>query len=200
MANIDLYPVFRTALEAGMPIPEENWAHIRASLKIRHYHRGDYIIREGEIENHLSVVATGCVRHYVLKADEEISFEFAFEGEFSNSYASFLSRTPSRFFIQALEEVNLVSIHHDRLQELYEDSAFGERLGRLATEGYYIYREERELALLTLTAEERYLELISQDPIYVNRIPQKYLASYLNVKPESLSRIKKRIYGQRDRT
>ena len=70
-------------------------------------------------------------------------------------------------------------------------------MGRLTTEGDYVFREQREIALLTLSPEERYLELVAQDPIYINRIPQKYLASYLNVKPESLSRIKKRIYSQR---
>jgi len=197
---MSLFTAFRNALEEGIHIPDENWDAVKPFLKLRHYEKNEVIIREGEVENYLSAVATGCVRHYVMKGNEEISFEFVFENEFSNSYASFLARVPSRFFIEALEDVTLVSIHYDRLQELYSNSAIGERIGRFTTEGYYIYREERELSLLTLTPEERYLQLINQDPVYVNRIPQKYLASYLNVKPESLSRIKRRIYGSKNRT
>lgn len=197
---MSLYNAFRTAIEEGIPIKEENWTYILSYLKLRHFKKGDYIIREGEVENYLSAVAVGCVRHFIVKGKEEISYEFVFENELSSSYASFLSRKPSRFYIEAIEDVSLVSIHHDSLQALYRDSALGEKIGRLTTENYYIYREERELMLLTLTAEELYLDLISNYPVYVNRIPQKYLASYLNLKPESLSRIKKRIHKNRHRT
>lgn len=194
------YQAFRSALEEEVPLQDENWDFIRPFLKLRHFKKGEYIIRNGEVENYLSAVASGCVRHFVLKGDHEVSFEFAFENELSNSYASFLSRKPSSIFIEAIEAVTLVSLHYDSLQELYKDSAIGERIGRLTTEGYYIWREQRELMLLTLTPEELYLDLLTQYPEYINRIPQKYLATYLQVKPESLSRIKRRIHKNRRRT
>ncbi len=188
------------ALEEGAPITEENWATIRPHLTVRHFAKGETIIGEGETENYLSAVAKGCVRHYVLKDGNEINFDFAFEHELSNSYASFLSRSPSRISIEAIEAVTLISLHYDRLQMLYSESATGERIGRLTTEGYYIWREKREIQLLTLTPEELYLDLLSQYPEYISRIPQKYLASYLQVQPESLSRIKRRIHQNRKRT
>ncbi len=194
------YHAFRIALEEGVPITDENWATIQPHLKLRHFDKGETIIGEGEIENYLSSVARGCVRHYVHKDGSEINFEFAFENELSNSYASFLSRSPSLVSIEAIEEVTLVSLHFDSLQMLYNSSATGEKIGRLTTEGYYIWREKREIQLLTLTPEELYLDLLSQYPEYINRIPQKYLASYLQVQPESLSRIKRRIYRNRKRT
>jgi len=196
----NLYIAFRSALEEGAPIENESWAKIKPFLKVRNFKKGEYIIQEGEVENYLSAVAAGCVRHFVMKDGNDVSFEFAFENELSNSYASFLSRKPSRIYIEAIEAVSLVSIHYDSLQELYKDSATGERIGRLTTEGYYIWREQRELMLLTLTPEELYVDLLSQYPEYINRIPQKYLATYLQVKPESLSRIKRRIHKNRDRT
>jgi len=195
----DLYKAFRVALEEGAAIKDENWDYIKAFLKIRRFEKGEYIIREGKVENYLSAIALGCVRHFIMKDKEEISFEFAFENELSNSYASFLSRKPSQFFIEALEPVSLVSIHYDSLQELYKD-AIGEHIGRLTTEGYYIWREQRELMLLTMSPEEHYLNLLSKYPEYIHRIPQKYLATYLQVKPESLSRIKRRIYNKRKGT
>lgn len=200
MREENLYNAFRAALEEGAPILDENWSNIKPFLKLRYFKKGEYIIREGEVEYYLSAVASGCVRHFIMKGIDEISFEFAFENELSNSYASFLSRQPSRIFIEAMEDVCLVSIHHDSLQELYKDSAIGERIGRLTTENYYIWREQRELMLLTLSPEELYLDLLSNYPIYINRIPQKYLATYLKVKPESLSRIKRRVHRNKKRT
>ncbi len=200
MREENLYNAFRAALEEGAPILDENWSNIKPFLKLRYFKKGEYIIREGEVEYYLSAVASGCVRHFIMKGIDEISFEFAFENELSNSYASFLSRQPSRIFIEAMEDVCLVSIHYDSLQELYKDSAIGERIGRLTTENYYIWREQRELMLLTLSPEELYLDLLSNYPIYINRIPQKYLATYLKVKPESLSRIKRRVHRNKRRT
>ncbi|UII74649.1 cyclic nucleotide-binding domain-containing protein [Flagellimonas sp. HMM57] len=196
----NLYQAFRSALEESAQINTESWTYIKPFLNLRHFKKGEFIIKEGEVENYLSAVASGCVRHFIMKGDDEVSFEFAFENELSNSYASFLSRQPSRIFIEAIEAVSLVSLHYDNLQELYKGSAIGERIGRLTTEGYYMWREQRELMLLTLTPEELYLDLLSQYPEYINRIPQKYLATYLQVKPESLSRIKRRIHTNRKRT
>jgi CRP-like cAMP-binding protein len=190
------YQSFRTALEEGAPITSKNWDKIKSHLKLRKFAKGEAIIKEGEVENYMSSIEQGCVRHFVRKAGNEINFEFAFENELSFSFASFLSRSASKLSIEALEDVTLVSIHYNSLQELY-GYPDGEKIGRLTTEGYYIWRENREIQLLTLTAEELYQDLLSQYPEYINRIPQKYLASYLQVQPESLSRIKKRIYGKK---
>ena len=192
------YRTFRKALEEGAPISEENWISIKPHLNIRKYAKGEAVIKEGQIENYMSAVAKGCLRHYVCKDGNEINFEFAFENEMS-LYASFLSRKPSLVSIAAIEDVTLISIHYDSLQRLYQD-ARGEKIGRLTTEAYYIWREKREIQLLTLSPEELYLDLLSQYPEYIDRIPQKYLASYLQVQPESLSRIKRRIHRKGRRT
>ena len=197
---MDMYSAFRQAVEEGETIPDEVWEFMRPYLKLRHFKKGEFIVRQGQVENYMSAIAKGCVRLFIVRNEEEICYEFVFENEFANSYASFLSREPSRLFLQAIEDVTLVSIHHDNLQGLYSGSAIGERIGRLITEANYIYREERELMLLTHTPEEMYLDLLSHYPDYINRIPQKYLASYLNMKPESLSRIKRRIYEDKGRT
>lgn len=194
------YKSFRIALEESMLLPEESWARIKPHLILRNFKKGEAIIKEGQIENYLSVIAKGCIRFFIYKNDIEINFEFAFEHNFCTSYASFLSRIPSLIWLEAIEDVTLISIHYDSLQELYNGSAYGERVGRLTTEGYYIWREKREIQILSSTPEELYLDLLAQYPDYIQRIPQKYLASYLKVQPESLSRIKRRIHGNRKRT
>ncbi|MGY6743580.1 MAG: Crp/Fnr family transcriptional regulator [Cecembia sp.] len=180
-----------------LPLSDEQWEVFKQGFKIRKYRKGDFILNEGEIERFLSIVITGCTRHYVMVKEEEKSFDFSFQHEFNCSYSSFIQQEPSRFFIQALEDCVLASIHYDFLQQLYHHYPESNKFGRTAVEQYYIWREQREISLMTDSAQERYLRLMEKYPIYLEQVPLKHLASYLNIKPESLSRIRKKLFEER---
>lgn len=176
-----------------LPMSEEQWEVFKDGFKIRKYRKGDFILNEGETEHFLSIVLLGCTRHFILVKGEEKSFDFSFQHEFNCSYSSFIQQAPSRFFIQALEDAVLASIHHDFLQQLYQHYPGSNKFGRTAVEQYYIWREQREISLLTDSASERYEKLMLKYPAYLEQVPLKFLASYLNIKPESLSRIRKKL-------
>lgn len=176
-----------------LPLTDAQWEVFKGGFKIRKYNKGDFILNEGETEHFLSVVLAGSTRHYVMVKGEEKSFDFSFQHEFNCSYSSFIQQEPSRFFIQALEDCVLASIHYDFLQQLYQHYPESNKFGRTAVEQYYIWREQREISLLTDSASERYEKLMQKYPIYLEQVPLKYLASYLNIKPESLSRIRKKL-------
>ncbi|WP_158859245.1 Crp/Fnr family transcriptional regulator [Lunatibacter salilacus] len=176
-----------------LPLTDEQWEVFKGGFKIRNYHKGDFILNEGETEQFLSIVLAGSTRHYVMVKGEEKSFDFSFQHEFNCSYSSFIQQEPSRFFIQALEDCVLASIHYDFLQQLYQHYPESNKFGRTAVEQYYIWREQREISLLTSSASERYEKLMQKYPVYLEQVPLKYLASYLNIKPESLSRIRKKL-------
>ena len=93
----------------------------------------------------------------------------------------------------ALTDCRLYSISHENLQELYEKCEITKKLGRLATEFLLSKKVKREIHLLTKTPLERYEDLLREQPKYIQHIPLKYLASYIGVVPETLSRIRKRI-------
>ncbi|NBC24443.1 MAG: cyclic nucleotide-binding domain-containing protein [Bacteroidetes bacterium] len=182
----------RQALKDDLPLNDAQWERFEEGLDIRKYQKGDIIIRAGEVESYLSIVLEGMTRHYVInRRGDDISFEFSFPLEFNSSYSSFLSRNPSRFFIEALEPTVLASMPHSYLMELYRKYPERSMASKSAIENYYIWREEREISLLTETAMERYSNLIKRSPEYLENVPLKHLASYLNIRPESLSRIRK---------
>lgn len=185
--------VARGLLYDYLPLTDEQWAVFKQGFRIRKYDKGDLILNEGETERFLSIVVKGCTRHYIIVKGEDKSFDFSFQHEFNCSYASFIQQLPSKFFIQALENCILASIHHGFLMQLYQQYPESNRFGRTAVEQYYIWREQREISLMTDSAQERYVKLLEKYPIYLERVPLKYLASYLNIKPESLSRIRKNI-------
>lgn len=182
----------REALKDDLPFNDAQWERFAEGLVIRRYDKGDVIIRAGEVESYLSIVLEGVTRHYVInRRGDDVSFEFSFPLEFNSSYASFLSRNPSRFFIEAMEPTILASMPYSYLMELYRKYPERSLASKSAIENYYIWREEREISLLTETAMERYTNLIKRSPEYLENVPLKHLASYLNIRPESLSRIRK---------
>lgn len=186
---------FRRALEKTMPYSDEIWEDFSSFLVVDKFKRNEIIIDKGQIDNYLSVVAKGVVRSFVVKNGEEINFEFDFEDEFCSAYASFISRTPSKFYIAAIEETYLARIPFEILEQGYSGNSFGERSGRKSVEMNFVALEERLISLLEDTTEERYLKLLEKYPKFIQRIPQKHLASYLGVKPETLSRLKRKIFG-----
>lgn len=176
-----------------MPMSESQAEVFLSGMQIRSFEKGEIILEAGKTERYLSIVIRGLTRHCILKNGEDISFDFSFKDEFNSSYASFVQKQPSQFFIEALQPTVLASFSYDFLHGLYENYPASNLFGRIAIEDYFVLREKRELSLLTDNATERYKSLLEEQPIYVKQIPLKYLATYLNIKPESLSRIRKQV-------
>jgi CRP-like cAMP-binding protein len=162
-------------------------------LKTRQFKANETIIAHGQIENYLSFVAEGIVRYYVVSKDKEITIDFAFKNSFYCAYDSFYSRTKTEIYIEALTDCQLYSIAYQDLQHLYNTCEITKKLGRLATEYLLSKKVKREINLLTKTPQERYEELLYEQPKYILQIPLKFIASYLGIVPETLSRIRKRI-------
>lgn len=160
-------------------------------IKFSSYKKGETIIRAGETENYISFVISGILRSYFTRDEKEYSLEFFFEGDLTGSLDSFLTRTPSYLYQEALTAATVARMHYDDLQALYAGIPKLERFARLTTEALFMKASDKNIELLSLSAAERYQKLIDTQPKYYQHIPQKYLASYLNITPESLSRIRK---------
>lgn len=174
-------------------IGEAELALLLPCLRVRNLKKNELLVAEGEVEQHVHFIVEGVTRSFFFKDEKDISFEFYFPGSFISSYASFLMRTPSGHSIEAFTPLTILSITHVDLMALYEKSRKIEQVGRIFTEELFKKTSERTKDLLSLTATERYLKLLQQSPEYVRNIPLKYLASYLNITPESLSRIRKSL-------
>ncbi|HKK58293.1 MAG TPA: Crp/Fnr family transcriptional regulator [Salinivirga sp.] len=142
----------------------------------------------------MAFFAKGCFRffHY-LEDGTEVTSDFYFAPGFVTSFTSFVSGKPTNVNVQAMTDMEVLSIERKQLLRLYDDSHNIERVGRILTEQFAMNSELHLFSLLNYPAERRYLELFEQHPEYINQIPLKYLASYLGIKQETLSRIRKKL-------
>jgi CRP-like cAMP-binding protein len=192
--NMSDFKKVRHALGQLSFIPADEWDDFASELVLKNFGKGDYLIREGEVENHIYFLNKGVTRNFFIKAGKDFTVDFHFEGSFVTAYYSFITREPSSVFIEVLEETEAVLISFQMLHKFYNKSHHGERIGRLMAESQYVKRLRKEIDLLSLTAEERYASLMEKDPGLVSTISVKYLSSYLGIQPESLSRIRKQFH------
>lgn len=174
-------------------LSEEDWNHYASKFEKHTFKKNSFIIQTGEVENYLSFIETGIVRFWIESKENEVTFDFAFEKQFFSAYPSFLTRESTNWNIQALTPIVLWRISHADLQLIYQQTQSGDKLGRLATESLFITAANRKTDLLTQTAEELYLRLLQEHKQLIQYIPLKYLASYIGITPQALSRIRKRI-------
>lgn len=152
---------------------------------------------EGKIGTYLGFVNKGILRQYIEKEDsQEVTEHFYTEGEFIGHYVSYLSKEPATTNIQALEDCELIAITFDDLQELYLQVPVIERFGRLTAERKLVEYHKRTQSLLISSPEERYHNLMLSKPNLHTRVKQYYIAQHLGIRPESLSRIRKRYADQ----
>lgn len=139
---------------------EEDCSLFEPYLKIKHYKAKEYFLSEGKVCQVIGFVNKGCFRTYYISDGKEINTHFAFENEFVTDYDSFLQSKPSRYFIQALEDTEIVTFNLSALENAYNQSQNWERFGRMITEQSYKPSTQRVESFLFLDKEQRYLDLL----------------------------------------
>ncbi len=165
---------------------------LEVALQKLELRKGDFLITEGKVCNHVYFLEQGCVRGFYNLDGKEISYWFAFENNFVTSFFSFITRKPGVENIQLIEDCTLWAITYDDLQKLYTKHPDMERLGRIMHERYYVMLEERFVSNHFKEARERYENLLTHAPHILQRVPLGYIASYLGITQETLSRIRGR--------
>lgn len=163
---------------------KESWSHVK-KLK-----RNDFLSKEGEIAHYLYFVDSGAMKIYYLHNGKEICAGFAYSNSLICSYPSFISNQPSDYYIQAIKPCTLLGIKRDDFYRIIDKYRELERCWRIFTEEALLGRLQRELEILTLTPVEKFEKLLKRSPHIFNIIPQKYLAAYLGMSPETFSRAK----------
>lgn len=176
-----------------LKVPDEEWAPAWELHTFKDLKKGEFLTKAGRVCNHVSFINHGCFRVHSLIGDKEVTGNFFFENNYTTDYASFLTRSPSSENIQALEEAQVVQLSYEDMQRLYGRHPIWQQFGRLIAEYIFIQVERRKRSLLVQSPEERYLDLFKERPKVLERIPQHYIASYLGISPETLSRIRKRL-------
>lgn len=176
-----------------LPLTKEEIDGIVATLTIKKYPKGTILLKEGEISTETYFVLEGCVRQYFLIDGDEKTNNFFTEEQWVISMQSMANNTPSKHFLECVNECALVVGNREKEEHLYQQFPKLETVSRKVMEKVFAEQQELSGTYFTDTPEERYLNLISTRPDLLQKVPQYIIASYVGVKPESLSRIRKRL-------
>lgn len=183
----------RTYFEQIAPLSEEDWKVFSSKLKRIIYPKRTTLLPVGEVENYLSFIENGSVRYFIPKAEEDLTFGFCFAGDFTSAYESFVTRYASTYQIETLTPCAIWRLTYADLQDIYAETEIGQEMGRLISERLFVMKAQREQSLLIENAEQRYVNLFKERSNLIKEIPLKYIASYIGITPQSLSRIRKSI-------
>lgn len=174
-------------------LTDEEWEEQQKHFITRRIPKNDFLIKEGMICREISYVRSGLFRTYNLVKDKELTTNFFFQGSYTTDYVSMITEKPSKEYIQAVEDSEIVSLPYERIKTLYDKYENYQKFGRLIAEKLFISMYERQQDLLLLTPKERYLKLMEQRPKVMMNVAQIYIASYLGITPEYLSRLRRTL-------
>ncbi len=161
-------------------------------FKLRKLTKGEHLVHEGQISKNVYFIKKGLLRNYIIKNDKDETIWFCFPEDFITVFSSFQLQIPGRENTIALTDCELYWISFEKLEELNAQSHAWERLSRVFTIKFAIQQETRLFMLQTMNAEEKYDYLGEHFPHIIQQIPNKYVASYLGITRETLSRIRAR--------
>jgi CRP/FNR family transcriptional regulator, anaerobic regulatory protein len=161
--------------------------------EIKKYKKKEFLLTEGKVCNKISFINKGCMRLFYSVEGHENTVQFFFSDAWYTDYSSFLTDQPSMENMQALQDCEVIEFRKDDLNELCNEYPIFDRVARIMAENAFLSLSKLNKMLTNEDPELRYLNLLKKRPELMEQIPQHYIASYLGIKPESLSRIRKRI-------
>lgn len=188
-----MHEPLRSFIQQILPQFTMDWVLLEPLLQTRKLCKGEFLFQEGEICDFVGFVLKGCLRMFFLKEGKELTLFFNPENRTVGDYQNFRLQQPACFSCQAIEDSEVLILDQQVIQVL-ESAPDGQQLLRLIVEYLAFRLRDRLLSLYRNTPEQRYLQLIETESQLLQRVPQHYLASYLGIEPESLSRLKRRIY------
>lgn len=181
------------AIQSIATLNEAEIASLVKILEVKKFKKREFLLQEGKVCDKISFINSGIVRLFYNVDGVENTIQFFLPNSWHTDYASFLTGQPSMENLQALESAEVLQIRKKDLYALYEQHPVFERVGRIFAEQAFLSVTRLNRMLTNEEPQERYLNLIKQRPELIEKIPQHYIASYLGIKPESLSRIRKRL-------
>ncbi|MCO5240779.1 MAG: Crp/Fnr family transcriptional regulator [Chitinophagaceae bacterium] len=189
-----MYELFFEKLAEKIALTPGQQDIIKRYLIPKKIRKNQYLLQEGDVARHAAFVEKGALRAYSVdeKGAEHI-IQFAFEGWTISDMYSFMTGNPATYNIDALEDSELVLISTNAQEEILKQIPEYEAYIRLQVTGAYMAMQKRITSMLSLSLEERYINLIKLYPNLIQRVPQRMIASYMGLTPETLSRVRRKI-------
>ncbi len=184
----------KNILENVTPISSAEWHHFEQYFSYRRLQKNEVLWKENEYCSHLVFIKNGLIYCFYNRDGKEIVTNLYFENAFFYDDYSFIRQEPCFLNYIAMETTELIVIPRVGLYEMFDQYKSFERLGRIMVERNHALSIKEQLNFNGFTTEEKYLNLITHQPNVIQRVPLKIIASYLNITPEHLSRIRNKLY------
>ena len=191
-----MYNKLKIYCQSVLPFTDEELALIEAYFEVKQLRKKEFLLKDGAICKFIGFVSDGAIRHFHVKDGVEKTCDISFEDSWVTDFQSFTHNTTCIMNLQALEASTVLLIKKEHLYKLYQQSSKYESFGRLMAEQVAMRATEIAMSLSSDKPEERFLQLIQKQPDLFQRIPQKHIANFLGISPESLSRIRSRVLAK----
>lgn len=175
------------------PLSAEEAETITSSMTVKTYRKGDIVLREGQYSNDTYFVLEGCIRQYKVIDGNEITTNFFTEEQWIISFDTVENKSPSKYYLVCVEDTSVVVGNEQKSQEIFKQFPNLEKISLKIMETVFMEYQSYMTNYITDKPEQRYLKLLQSRPDIFQRVPQYDIASYIGVKPESLSRIRKKL-------
>lgn len=185
----EIIEILNTQINAVYPLTIEAWQDMASCWTEVTFGRKQVVTRPGEVEKYMYFVADGVQRAYIEHDGKESTLVFSYTGSFSGIIDSFLLQYPSKYCLETITKSKLLKMHYNDFSRLMDNHRTIETWARIAITAALAGTLERNIELLSYSAEERFTTLLKRSPQVLNLIPHKYLASYIGVDPTTFSKL-----------
>ena len=191
----DAFDTFLNSVKSLCPkVTKVELEYLQSGLTVTDLKSKHFYIHANTIQKEIGFVFSGLLRaFYVDKDGKEISVNFIREGKYLTHYSAFITQTPCKYYFQCIEPSIIVNLSYKHIQEGYNKFTNLERYGRLVAEEVLKVQQRRIESFLFDNAETRYLDFAKENPDLFNRVSLSYLASFLGIERQSLTRIRKKL-------
>ena len=191
-----MFDSLKTYCKTKVPLTVAELELIDQYFEIKQLKKKGFLLQGGKICNFVGFIADGTIRHFHLKDGVEKTCDISFENSWVTDFQSFLHNTAGVMNLQAMETTTVFMVTNTNLNKLYKECSKYETFGRLMAEQVAQRATEIAMSLSSEKPEERFQNFFKKQSDLFQRVPQKYIANFLGVSPESLSRIQKRIHDK----
>lgn len=175
------------------PLPISFWQDLAASGKIVSLEKESTLKAPNTVEQYLYFLLEGCGGILLWHKNNFLCSDLVFQHDFLCDYFSFITQQPTPYEVITFEKASLFKLSFEALTTFTDNNPLGDKFWRYATQGLFLEKHQQYIQAFTNTAEEIYEKILQQQPDILQRVPQKYIASYLGITPQSLSRIRAKL-------
>ena len=188
--NPDAWVLMKQFVRRYVTVTDSEIAAWEPYFELRKFDKKQVITSVGDQEEYINIVVHGLARKYAKLKNGEVTMQIAPEGHMIHAEFSYHMRKPSNLIVETIEPTTFIAISYKKMNELFDSYPKAEHMGRLFVTEMFIIKDRRYIDMVKKSTREIFLEYMESHAHMLQRVPQKYLASYLNIKPETFSRLK----------